>query len=288
MPTYVPPVAAAPPATTDVEEGYKMAKLSGYMHFSNEHRADVTALVNTMEGLAPRDRQQKVMTELGKMWKALSEADKVSWKECAPIVKQKIKAKKKREVTGLREELASLKRENERLKKTPKLTISDAATGRAIKVPAVELYPIRSTVSFDEEVTWEIPVDKRAGYGGATHLIMEAGQSGIIRAFGVRGGVTVVTLRLVCGAVCEVETTHLIASGEVAAKAKAAADRRFEQLRRREAEEEARRLASIPEAAACGAAIREAYAREQGAKKEAPAGERKLFGDATNTAPRGA
>ncbi len=308
MPTYVPPVAAAPPATTDVEEGYKMAKLSGYMHFSNEHRADVTALVNAMEGLAVRDRQQRIMTELGKMWKALSEADKVSWKECAPIVKQKIKAKKKREVTGLREELASLKRENERLKKTPKLTISDAATGRAIKVPAVELYPIRSTVSFDEEVTWEIPVDKRAGYGGATHLIMEAGQSGIIRAFGVRGGVTLVTLRLPCGAVCEVESTALVASGDVAAKAKAAADRRFEQLRRREAEEEARRLAAIPEAAACGAAIREAYAREQaaalaaapaaaireayareqGAKKEAPAGERKLFGDATNTAPRGA
>ena len=97
-----------------------------------------------------------------------------------------------------------------------------------------------------------------------------------------------VKLRLSCGAVCEVETTHLIASGEVAAKAKAAIDRRFEQLRRREGEEEARRLAAIPEAAACGAAIREAYAREQGAKKEAPAGERKLFGDATNTAPRGA
>ena len=55
--------------------------------------------------------------------------------------------------------------------------------------------------------------------------------------------------------------------------------------RRREVEvEEARRLAAAPTAAA----IREAYAREQGAKKEAPAGERKLFGDATNTAPRGA
>ena len=100
-----------------------------------------------------------------------------------------------------------------------------------------------------------------------------------------------VKLRLSCGAVCEVETTHLIASGEVAAKAKAAIERRFEQLRRREAEEEARRLAAIPEAAACGAAIREAYAREQAAaaasKPKASAGERKrLFGDATNTAPK--
>jgi len=281
------------------------------MHFSNEHRADVTALVNAMEGLAVRERQQRIMTELGKMWKALPEADRVSWKERAPIVKQKIKAKKKREVTGLREELASLKRENERLKKTPKLTISDAATGRSIKVPAVELYPIRSTVSFDEEVTWEIPVDKRAGYGGATHLIMEAGQSGVIRAFGVRGGVTVVTLRLPCGAVCEVETTALVASGDVAAKAKAAADRRFKQLaaveeaaRRRREGEEARRLAAAPTAAAIreayareqaaalaaapAAAIREAYAREQAAAaKKAPAGERKrLFGDATNTAPK--
>ena len=76
-------------------------------------------------------------------------------------------------------------------------------------------------MSFDEEVTWEIPLDKRAApeYGGATHLIMEAGQQGVIREFSVRGGVTVVKLRLSCGAVCEVETTHLIASGEVAAKA---------------------------------------------------------------------
>ena len=111
---YVPPVAAPPAKTgapeTEVEEGYKMAKLSGYMHFSNEHRADVTTLVNAMEGLAVRERQQRIMTELGKMWKALPEADRVSWKERAPIVKQKIKAKKKREVTGLREELASLRR----------------------------------------------------------------------------------------------------------------------------------------------------------------------------------
>jgi hypothetical protein len=172
-------------------------------------------------------------------------------------------------------------------------------------VPATELYAVGSTVSFDEEVTWEIPLDKRSSYGGATHLIMEAGQSGVIRAFGVRGGVTVVKLGLPCGAVCEVETTHLVASGAVAAKAKAAIDRRFEQLRRREGEEEARRLATIPGAAACGAAIREAYAREQAAAlaaapaaaireayareqaaKKPAAGERKLFGDATNTVPR--
>ena len=125
-----------------------------------------------------------------------------------------------------------------------------------------------------------------------------------------------VRLRLPCGAVCEVETTHLVASGAVAAKAKAAAERRFEQLRRREGEEEARRLAEIPEAAACGAAIREAYAREQaaalaaapaaaireayareqaaatdaarpeGAAKAAAWKRKRLFGDATNTAPK--
>ena len=154
-------------------------------------------------------------------------------------------------------------------------------------------------MSFDEEVTWEIPLDKRAApeYGGATHLIMEAGQSGVIRAFGVRGGVTVVTLRLPCGAVCEVETTALVASGDVAAKAKAAADRSFKQLaaveeaaRRRREGEEARRLAAAPTAAA----IREAYAREQaaarpeGAAKAAAWKRKRLFGDATNTAPRGA
>ena len=165
-------------------------------------------------------------------------------------------------------------------------------------MPATELYAVGSTVSFDEEVTWEIPLDKRElEYGGATHLIMEAGQSGVIRAFGVRGGVTVVTLRLPCGAVCEVETTHLVASGAVAAKAKAAAERRFKQLaaveeaahRRREGEE-ARRLAAAP-----AAAIREAYAREQaaaasqqpqGAAKAASWKRKRLFGDATNTAPK--
>jgi hypothetical protein len=91
LPTYVPPVAGPPAKTdapeTEVEAGYKMAKISGYLHFSNEHRADVTTLVNAMEGLAPRERQQKVMTELGKMWKALPDADRVSWKECAPVWK---------------------------------------------------------------------------------------------------------------------------------------------------------------------------------------------------------
>ena len=45
-------------------------------------------------------------------------------------------------------------------------------------------------------------------------------------------------------------------------------------------DDEARKLAADQSAEA----IREAYAREQGAKKEAPAGERKLFGDATNVA----
>ncbi len=98
-----------------------------------------------------------------------------------------------------------------------------------------------------------------------------------------------VKLGLPCGAVCEVETTHLVASGAVAAKAKAAADRRFKQLAAdeeaaREAKE-VRRLAAAP-----AAAIREAYAREQAAtnasKPKATAGERKLFGDATNTAPK--
>ena len=32
------------------------AKVSGYLHFSNEHRPEVTTRVNAMEGLAPRER----------------------------------------------------------------------------------------------------------------------------------------------------------------------------------------------------------------------------------------
>ena len=78
----------------EVEEGYKMTKVSGYLHFSNEHRPEVTTRVNAMEGLAPRERSQKIIAELGKMWKALSEQDRVDWKERAPVVKRKIKAKK--------------------------------------------------------------------------------------------------------------------------------------------------------------------------------------------------
>ena len=50
----------------EVEEGYKMAKVSGYLHFSNEHRPEVTTRVNAMEGLAPRERSQKIIAELGK------------------------------------------------------------------------------------------------------------------------------------------------------------------------------------------------------------------------------
>ena len=78
----------------EVEEGYKMTKVSGYLHFSNEHRPEVTTRVNAMEGLAPRERSQKIIAELGKMWKALSEQDRADWKERAPVVKRKIKAKK--------------------------------------------------------------------------------------------------------------------------------------------------------------------------------------------------
>ena len=77
----------------EVEEGYKTAK-SGYLHFSNEHRPEVTTRVNAMEGLAPRERSQKIIAELGKMWKALSQQDRDDWKERAPVVKRKIKAKK--------------------------------------------------------------------------------------------------------------------------------------------------------------------------------------------------
>ena len=68
----------------EVEKGYKMTKMSGYLHFSNEHRAEVTLRVSAMD-LPPRERSQKIIKELGKMWKALSDADRADWKERAPI-----------------------------------------------------------------------------------------------------------------------------------------------------------------------------------------------------------
>ena len=45
----------------ECEEGYKMTKVSGYLHFSNEHRPEVTTRVNAMEGLAPRERTKKLL-----------------------------------------------------------------------------------------------------------------------------------------------------------------------------------------------------------------------------------
>ena len=43
-----------------------------------------------MEGLAPRERSQKIIAELGKMWKALSQQDRDDWKERArPSSKEK-------------------------------------------------------------------------------------------------------------------------------------------------------------------------------------------------------
>ena len=93
--------AEAPPASSpkpidddddDVEEGYEMVKVSGYCHFDNEHRAEVTRVVSAMEGLAPRERSYKIMTELGKMWYTLSHAEQADWTERAPVVKRKIKA----------------------------------------------------------------------------------------------------------------------------------------------------------------------------------------------------
>ena len=68
----------------EVEKGYKMTKMRGYLHFSNEHRAEVTLRVSAMD-LPPRERSQKIIKELGKMWKALSDADRADWKERAPV-----------------------------------------------------------------------------------------------------------------------------------------------------------------------------------------------------------
>ena len=97
-PAGVPPPPAPPSAPhgggadDEVEEGYEMAKLSGFVHFANEHRAEVTRVVTAMEGLTQRERSRTIGTELAKMWKALPYADQAHWSQCAPVVKQKIKA----------------------------------------------------------------------------------------------------------------------------------------------------------------------------------------------------
>ena len=108
------------------------AKVSGYLHFSNEHRPEVTTRVNAMEGLAPRERSQKIIAELGKMWKALSEQDRADWKERAPVVKRKIKAKKPS-------------------KKRAKKTDDDAPAQRSSPVPYIGPETLVGPYPIDEE-----------------------------------------------------------------------------------------------------------------------------------------
>lgn len=75
-------------------EGFRMARKSGYLHFSDQHRPAVTLTVNAEEGLAPREKSQKIMKNLADMWGKLDEAAKKDWKDKAPMVKRKIKKKK--------------------------------------------------------------------------------------------------------------------------------------------------------------------------------------------------
>ena len=107
-------------------------QVSGYLHFSNEHRPEVTTRVNAMEGLAPRERSQKIIAELGKMWKALSQQDRDDWKERAPVVKRKIKAKKPS-------------------KKRAKKTEDDAPAQRSSPVPYIGPETLVGPYPIDEE-----------------------------------------------------------------------------------------------------------------------------------------
>ena len=85
-----------------------------------------------MAGLAPRERSQKIIAELGKMWKALSEQDRADWKERAPVVKRKIKAKKPS-------------------KKRAKKTDDDAPAQRSSPVPYIGPETLVGPYPIDEE-----------------------------------------------------------------------------------------------------------------------------------------
>ena len=75
----------------------KMKKMTGYMHYSKEQRAEVKAAIEAdagNEALGVLEKNQKIMSILGARWKALDEAAQAEWSATAPEYEVKVNAKK--------------------------------------------------------------------------------------------------------------------------------------------------------------------------------------------------
>jgi hypothetical protein len=80
--TKVPKVPKTPKTPKDPssdEEVPKKKRTSGYLVFSKAMRDDAIASVNKLAVDGVKFKNQDIMTELGKMWKALSEDDQKEW-----------------------------------------------------------------------------------------------------------------------------------------------------------------------------------------------------------------
>jgi len=74
-----PKTPKTPKDPSSDEEVPKKKRTSGYLVFSKAMRDDAIASVNKLAVDGVKFKNQDIMTELGKMWKALSEDDQKEW-----------------------------------------------------------------------------------------------------------------------------------------------------------------------------------------------------------------
>jgi hypothetical protein len=75
----VPKTPKTPKDPSSDEEVPKKKRTSGYLVFSKAMRDDAIASVNKLAVDGVKFKNQDIMTELGKMWKALSEDEQKEW-----------------------------------------------------------------------------------------------------------------------------------------------------------------------------------------------------------------
>jgi len=80
-----PKTPKTPKDPSSDEEVPKKKRTSGYLVFSKAMRDDAIASVNKLAVDGVKFKNQDIMTELGKMWKALSEDEQKEWNAKATL-----------------------------------------------------------------------------------------------------------------------------------------------------------------------------------------------------------
>lgn len=81
----VPKTPKTPKDPSSDEEVPKKKRTSGYLVFSKAMRDDAIANVNKLAVDGVKFKNQDIMTELGKMWKALTEDEQKEWSAKAAL-----------------------------------------------------------------------------------------------------------------------------------------------------------------------------------------------------------